>query len=194
VIIVDGTGTGNQAKIDTRNRLQVHAVTEPEGLAANRLGSAYNMNTGELTLTSANESAVLYFKNNESKDYIMEAIAVGLGPSTGGASTDIPLIKIIRNPTAGTIVDDASNVSINTNRNFGSSNTVSADVYKGAEAKTLTDGDDHLFFYQPANGRLLAEINVVIPKGKSIGVKITPQASNTSMTCYVALIGYLDQE
>lgn len=194
MIIVDGTGTGNQAKIDTRNRLQVHSVNEPEGLDANRLGSAYNMNTGELTLTSANESAVLYFKNNESKDYIIEAIVVGLGPSTGGASTDIPIIKVIRNPTAGTIVDDASNVSINSNRNFGSSNTVSADVYKGAEAKTLTDGDDHLFFYQPANGRLFAAINEVIPKGKSLGVKITPQASNTSMTCYVALIGYLNQE
>jgi hypothetical protein len=170
----------------------VHAVQETEEIDANKLGKAYNINTGELTLTSANESGVLYFKNNEDNEYIVTGIAVGLGPSTGGASTDIPMVKIIRNPTAGTVISDATDVDINSNRNYGSAETLTADVYKGGEGKTLTGGVDHILFYQTANGRLFATITEIIPKGSTLGISITPQASNTSMTCYAAIIGFLN--
>ena len=190
-VIYDGAGTGKQARVDNKNRLDVHSSFYPEERDENLEGNAYNLNTGELTLTSANESAVMYFKNNESFDYVVVGIAVGLGPSTGGDSSDIPIIKIIRNPTAGTVVSDATAVDINSNRNFGSTNTLTAYVYKGGEGKTLTDGSDHLLFYQKSDGRLFATIEEVLPKGASIGVKVTPQTSNTSMKCYAALIGYL---
>tara|TARA_R110000868_G_scaffold186204_1_gene428464 strand:+ start:129 stop:719 length:591 start_codon:yes stop_codon:yes gene_type:complete len=193
-VIVDGTGTGNQGKIDLNNRLHTKAITDTEGSDANVTGRAFNINTGELTLTSANESAVLYYKNNEIQDYVVTAIAVGLGPSTGGASTDIPVIKVTRNPTGGTIVDDATAVDINSNRNYGSSLTLTADTYKGGTDKTFTGDTDHIIFYQGENGRLFAGIDTVLPKGTSMGITITPATSNTSMTCYAALIGYLRGE
>ena len=82
-ILTDGTGTGCQAKIDCNNRLHTRSVTLSTTVDANYDGRAYNINTGELTLTSGNESAVLYFKNNETEDYVVDSIAVGLGPSTG---------------------------------------------------------------------------------------------------------------
>lgn len=191
MIICDGTGTGQQARVDSANRLDVHATQYPEARDENLSGNSYNLNTGEITLTSANESSVMYFKNNESSPYIITSLVVGLGPSTGGASTSIPKITVVRNPTAGTVIDDATDVSIRSNRNFGSSNTLTADVYKGAEGKTLTGGGDHLLFYQASGGRLFASIEEVLEKGNSIGIQITPQTSNTSMTCYVALVGYL---
>lgn len=194
MIINDGTGTGNQAEVDGANRLRTRSVSISEQEHHTALGTSYNINTGELTLTSASESAVLYFKNNELTDYIVTAIAVGLGPSTGGASTDIPLIKVTRNPTGGTVVNDATAVDINSNRNFGSNNSLTVDAYKGGEGKTLTGDTDHLLFYQTSNGRLFATIDEVIPKGSSLGITITPQTSNTSMTCYAALIGYLEVE
>lgn len=193
MIIQDGKGTGIVAAVTPTNRLCVDSVQITGQHSANHAGDAYNINTGIITLTSGSESAVLYFKNTDStKIFVVNAIAVGLGPSTNGVSTEIPKITIVRNPTAGTVVSDATNVDVNSNRNFGMSTSLTADVYKGAEAKTLTDGTDHIIFYQVANGRLFAPIDEILPNGSAIGIKIDPQASNSSMTCYAALICHVE--
>jgi hypothetical protein len=191
-MINDGTGTGNKLKIDSSNRAHVLAVVEDIATNATALGNSFNVNTGVINLTSANESAVLYFKNNEDTTVHISAVAVGLGASTGGASTSTPKITVVRNPTGGTIVSGATDVDISSNRNFGSSRTLTADAYKGAEGNTLTGGADHLLFFQGSNGRLFATIDEELQKGDSIGVEITPQASNTSMDVYAALVLYKD--
>ena len=170
--IEDGTGTGSKTKVDGDNRLHTLSVTKSENHLATEEGRAYNINTGEITLTSANESAILYFKYTGTKEYVINSIAVGLGPSTGGSSASIPVIKVTRNPTAGTIVSSPTNVDISSNRNFNSANTVSGVAYKGAEGNTMTGDSDHLLLYQSSGGRLFASIEEVLRTGNSIGIKI----------------------
>jgi hypothetical protein len=193
-IIVDGTGTSTAAGVTSSNRLCVDSVQIGAQTNANSLGNAYNINTGIITLTSANESAILYFKNTDpTKRVHISAIAIGLGPSTGGVSTEIPKITIVRNPTAGTIIDSTpTDVDVNSNRNFSSSNTLTGLAYKGGEAETMTDGEDHIIFYAADNSRLFAGIEEILENGASLGVKIDPQASNTNMTCYAALILHVE--
>jgi hypothetical protein len=193
--IISGTGNGGYgAKVGTDNRLWVNSISEPEATQANIDGNAYNLNTGKITLTNATDTPVMYFKNNETSDYIIEAIAVGFGTSDGTATEPVE-ITVVRNPTAGTIISSPTNVDINSNRNFGSFQTLSNSlVYKGATGDTMTDGTDHLFFLQPDFGRLFATISEVLPKGSAIGVKIKPPTSNTGLDCYVALIGHLFTE
>lgn len=191
-VLKDG-GSGNVAHVDIEGRLHTHATIEGASEHANDDGRAFNINTGEITLTNAVDTPVMYYKNTGTKDFVVEAIAIGLGPTTGG-SGGIPMITIIRNPTLGTIVSNASAVAINSNRNYGSSDTLTSDTYKGATGNTMTDGDDHILIYQAANGRVFATISEVIPPGKSIGIKIKPQASNTSMTIYAAIIGHINGE
>ena len=89
----DGSGKGFLAKVDSDLRLYVNAVQESQSESANEIGDAYNINTGKITLTDAVDTPVLYFKNNEDRDYIIEAIALGLGPSTGG-SGGIPVAPL----------------------------------------------------------------------------------------------------
>jgi hypothetical protein len=169
------------------------AVTIEENLQATKNGDSYNINTGTITLTNDTASAVAYVKNNESQDLHVTAIAVGLGPSPAGTTAEIPAITVIRNPTAGTIVSSAVAVSINCNRNYGSSKTLTVDAYKAASSElTFTDGADHLLLYQAPNGRLFANIDEILTKGDSIGIKIDPQAGNTSMDCYAAIICHLE--
>lgn len=192
--IEDGTGKGYRVRVDQDNRIRARAVSITEQADHANEGKAYNFNTGELTLTSANESAVMYIKNTGDTSFIITRLIVGLGPSTGGASTSIPIIKIIRNPTTGTIISDATDVDINSNRDFSSTNIFSGSVFKGGEGKTITNGTDHILSYQTDNGRLALDISEVLPKGTSLGVSITPQASNTSMTCYAAAVGYINGE
>ena len=193
-IITDGTGTsGYSGKVDGNNRFHTRSVTSQENQSATKSGRSFNVNTGEITLTDANETPVLYLKNNEDEDLIITAIAGGLGPTTGG-SGGIPKIIIEKNPTAGTIVSGATAVDIKSNRNFTSPKELTADAYKGATGLTMTGGSDHLLIYQTSNGRLFAGIDEVLPKGASIGVKFTPQSGNTSQTIYIALICHIQDD
>ncbi len=113
--------------------------------------------------------------------------------ATDGTATEMVKITVVRNPTAGTIVDNATAVDINSNRNYGSSLTLSDSLaYKGATSETMTDGDDHILIQAALSSRVFATIDEVIPKGKSLGIKIDPPAGNTSMVVYAALICHLE--
>ena len=160
-IIQDGTGTGNRVKV-SGNRLFSHTITESEGVHAAEQGDAYNINTGTIGLTSSTASSVYYLKNNESRDLIVEAIAVGIG--SAGTTTDVSTITVIRNPTS---VSYSTAVDMNANRNFGSSKTLTADTYKGAEAATTTGGTNIAQFYQAAGGRLYATIDLILQIGRA---------------------------
>jgi hypothetical protein len=193
MIIEDGTGTGRKAQVNSGNRLYTRAVSNTEGQEANTDGDAYNINTGYVTLTNAVDTPLLYVKNNELKSLYIEGIAFGVQPSTGGVSTEKTYATVIRNPTAGTIVSNATDAPIKSNRNYGNQNIFDADVFVGGTGSTLTDGEDHLIIQLSEGNRAFAAVNEVIPKGASIAIKIKPPTSNTSMDIYTALVCYLKE-
>lgn len=184
-VIKDGKGTGNTSKV-RGNRLFTHSISEAENLHATEKGDGYNLNTGTIALTSSTESGVMYLKNNEDQDFIVESIAVGIG--SAGTVTDSSIITLVRNPTS---VSFSAAVDINQNRDFGSNKTLTADVFKGAEAATITGGDDLALFYQAAGGRLFAAIDFVLQKGNSLAIKVDTQTSSGTTNVYAAIIGHL---
>lgn len=187
ITIKDGTGSGNVAKVTNEKRLETSAVTETEKDHACILGDTYNINTGDITLTDANETTVLYIKNNESNPLVLTALIYNLGASTGG-SGDVK-INVLRNPTTGDIVTNASAVEAVSNQNYGSSKSLTADVYKGATADAvITDGTVSVSTRSASNtGRIVVSLGaLVIPQGSSLAVNYTPPASNTSQICQFA--------
>ena len=98
---------------------------------------------------------------------------------------------MIRNPTGGDLISDATAVDMNQNRNFGSSKTLTADVYKGKSAGTITGGDDIVLLYQGTDSRLFASLILQVPKGQSIAIKIDPKLSSGSVKAYCAAVCYL---
>jgi hypothetical protein len=184
-MIEDGTGTGNNAKV-SGNRLFVHSITEQEAIHSTENGNSYNINTGNISLTSSTRSSILYFKNNETQDVVIEAIAAGIGSS--GTTSDVSVVTIVRNPTS---VDYSTAVDMNQNRNFGSSNTITADIYKGAEGSTSSGGSDTIQFYAGAGTRLFAPINLVLPKGTSLSVEIDSNTTSGTTNVYAALVCYI---
>jgi hypothetical protein len=136
----------------------------------------------------------MYVKNNDSEGRTLKVDAIAVGIGSAATLSDLPVITIVRNPTAGTVISDAAAVDMNQNRNFGSSETLTVDAYKGAEGKTLTGGDDIIIFYQAEGGRLFASIDLDVPKGSSIGVQITPTGlSAGTMNIYCALVCHLKE-
>ena len=192
VQIQGGTGDGFSAKVDSNHRLHTYSVTISEEHNANFNGDAYNINTGIITLTNATETPVLYVKNNEDEDLHIKSVVLWSGATTGGTTTEDITWTVVRNPTSGTIVSGATAVDIEQNRNFASNNLVLLDSYKGATGSTMTDGDDYAIINTTNQQRSAIPLDTILPEGTSIGVKVAPQSSNTSMTVYVALICHFE--
>jgi len=90
------------------------------------------------------------------------------------------------------LISNAVAVSVNSNFNFGSASDLSATAYKGAEGYTITDGSVFASTRSSANGRIALTLgDIVIPKGSSLGIKYTTQASNSSQKVQFAISGFL---
>ncbi len=191
-IIRSGGGNAKEASVDDSKRLCVRSITENERDHAAELGQHYNICTGSITLTGdATESAVLYFKNNEDYDFYVHEFLYNVGASTSGVGS--ATVDIYTGITGGTIISTGpTNVDMNRNHLVGSSNSLTALAYKGAEARTQTGGT--IFdssFMAPGTFRILTLDRIVIPKGQSIGVTITTPGSNSSMPVIVTMSGFL---
>ena len=192
--IIDGAGTGNRAKVDSDKRLHVNSVTRTQDEQAALLGEAYNLSTGSITLTSANQSAVAYLKYTGADPFVIKEMLMIPSDSTGGSGN--ALIQIKSNPTAGTIISGAVSFSAINNRDFSSSKSLdeTALIYKGAEGNTITDGGTFAIttrssFASPVS---FDAANIVLRKGNSIAVCITPPTGNTSQTWVVAITGFVE--
>lgn len=189
--IKDGAGQGYLAKVNSNNELLVRSVTDTGEIQANENGNAYNLNTGIINMTNASETTILYLKNLEDDNLVITAVVIGLWNSANGDGLDM-YSTFVRNPTTGDIIS-GTNVDISSNRNYGSSNTLNADIKKGASGDTKVNGDDHILVRVTEESRNFITINEIIPKGSSFAVNITPPTSNDGMNVYVAVICYVDK-
>lgn len=186
MIIEDGKGSGRKAQVDADNRLRTNSINLDQQVASNNTGDAYNINSGNITFSAA--GTLLYIKNNEDLDLVIETIIIGQG---SGTTSNIGEMAIVRNPTGGDLISDATAVSQNANRNFGSNKTLGVLAYKGKSGGTLTGGSDAALVYVGTSGRAAIPINLLLPKGSSVGLKLDPKLSSGSVKAYAAAICYL---
>lgn len=184
--IEDGKGSGKEAQVDSQNRLRTHAVTESESLHASEEGTSYNLNTGLISISG--DATLMYYKNTGIKDFLVEAIAIA--SFDGITYSDKPYITLIRNPTGGDLITDATPLDQNQNRNFGSTDTLAGLAYKGKVGGTVTGGEDIALLQTPTSGRSFFTTNFVLPKGSSIAIKLTANVSSGSANLYCAIIGF----
>lgn len=187
--IEDGTGKGYEVKVNSENRMQTSAITEASSLHASENENAYNINSGQVSFTG--DGTLIYLQNNENKDLVVEAMAVGTDGGGTYTSSLRPFITILRNPTAGDLISDATAVSHNVNRNFGSSASLTAAAYKGKQGGTITGGSEFGILQTSSIGRDFFTINIIIPKGSSIAIKTTNGLASGTAKIYCALIVYL---
>ena len=186
--LIDGTGSGNSAKVDKNKSLHTYTVSQTETQQGTDKGNSWNISTGNVTISGA--SGLLYLRNDEDVDFIIDSIAVGLG---AGTVSDIPEITLIKGVSTGTLVSAADVAPIVQNRNFGSSKILKSTthVYKGVDGSTITNGSDVALFYQGASSRLFASVDFDLTRGTSAAIKIDPKLSSGTIKCYVAIIGHL---
>jgi len=187
--IKDGS-SGQLAQVFSDEKLATRAITSTETQDAAVDGRAWNFNTGWISSVAA-DSALIYFKNDatDDADFFVDAVAVGL---KDGSATDVQGLYFVKNPTGGTIIDNAADCDMIENRNLGSGKNLSSTtlVYKAsASGKTITGGSDAALFAQNDQGRMFATVDFVIPKGKSCAVRLE-RLGSFSGDVYAAIIGH----
>jgi hypothetical protein len=170
--IKDGTGGGYIAAVNEQNRLEVFATTE-EFVAdvSHRNGEAFILASDFVALTTTGSfNAIMYIKNNSDKDLYIRSIRV-CGDGSGTAQ-----IRLIRNPTSGTIVSEA-NLADQLSSNFGSTKQFEGLAYSASgDGKTLTDGDNFTNFINHLPGHSTEDFRgaVILKKGSSLGITCKP--------------------
>jgi hypothetical protein len=182
--IEDGTGLGYTAKVSEENRLLTDGVQRSEREEQAIKGDAYLIGTGFVTLTSANQSAVLYFQNDNDFSLVITKFLISVRLSTGGTERHVRGV-IVKNPTG--ITSGAGTDLLAPNINFGSSNTLTLTSEIGAEGAALTGGSSFAAIVAPTEAITTEQASTIIPKGSSIGVNIIPPASNTSLQVSVGI-------
>ena len=174
--IQDGTGKGNLAGITSNNRILTSSVNESQFEFAAEEGDAYFIGVPLITLTNAAESAVAYIKNNGDEPLILGRFFL-IAESTASGAPNMFRVNWYKNPTS--ISSGTATQALN--QNFGSSKTLEIDVEYGAQGSTVTGGALAATLSFPIGEFNDFEANLILPKGASLVITVTPPAGNTSM-------------
>jgi len=180
--IEDGTGSGRLAKVGVGNRLHTHSLAATTVEVATIEGNVFEVNSALVTLTTANESGILYIKNNEDKDIGIVITHVRLGASTSGVGSGTLFFNY--NSTTGTLISVANAATV-VNRNLGDSILLSADAFSGVEGSTITDG---IVVGLPISESEEHQDVYVLAKSKSLAISYQPPTSNTSQQVQINFI------
>jgi hypothetical protein len=181
---------GHVQYVNSNERAHTHAVSEDEGIYELLKSKAYNLNSGLITSITG-DGTLLYFKNGEEEEFIVQTIVVGV--YDGITYSDFPDMEIRLDATGGDLISDATAVSYKQNRRAVTTNPLSSDtlVYKGKNGGTLTGGNGFGLLQLAKTGRSTFPINIAVPQGGSVGLKFTLNASSGTTKMYAALVGYL---
>ena len=140
--------------------------------------------SGEFTsiTTTGTETGIFYLKNtSETRNLFINAIRT--------CGTVAQKVTFYKNPTGGTLITDETAAQA-TNLNFTSSNSASADVYRGADSKTVTGGT---WLGQHINhvGHSTVDTSDALVLGRNDSLAVAFELASAGEVC-VAIVAYYE--
>lgn len=176
--ILDGTGKGYTAKVDSSNRLMTFSITEQEDKYLNiNFGDVFSVHFS-VTPAGANDY-FFYFKNTGTKTVSLTDVRI-----SSSAATNVTLEHVSGTPSYTSDTDLTP-----TNRNLGSSKTITGTIKSDTDTTGLTS-EGVLFHIECPVADTLYHLrtssNIVIPQGSSIALKRV--AASGAIECVVSLV------
>ncbi len=180
-ILQDGSGKGFSAEVDKDLKLQTAAVVSSDEHSHAHDGEAFYMNSADtansLTAT-ATGGYIMYLKNDDAtKVLTVEDIQIS-------ADTTAGIVRIIRNPTLGSVADN--NATVPVNENFGSAATATVTAHNWDEVNDgiggLTSGTVLETFIVPV-GISVVDVagRYILNQGDAIGIQYLAKAGEITM-------------
>lgn len=176
--ILDGSGSGYAAKVNSLNRLETFSIIENRVAdVSKRTGLSFVLASDFISLTTTGSFNGIMYVKNESDKYDLYIDKVRTCSDIMGNVQ----IRILRNPTAGTLVSDA-NLADQLSANVGKEEPFDGLAYSASgDGKTVTDGENFSQFINHSPGHSIQEYDgaVIIPRGKSIAMVAKPSVAMT---------------
>lgn len=204
--IEDGTGSNRRVRVTAENRLEVDSVGVSGEDNAIRVGEGWQIasaggGAGNISFTASQQTAMLYFDNTGDLDIVVDRVVIILGTATGG--TGDWSFRLIRNPTGGTIIDNAVAAGVS-NSNHGSAGAYPGVAYRsltpvstgvaGTNYDTLTGGSGAVQPLKQTIDRVILPVGRRIPRGFSLGCTLTPPTGTTAASALVVAHVYIDRD
>ena len=182
-MIIDGTGKRYGAAVNSKGRLQTRATAVEQRLKAAIDGDYYEMTTGALTITDANEFWPLYMLNSDQNKrvIVIDRLFIDCWESTGGVGG--AMIEYYKNPT----VTGGTDI-VPVDCKFDDLEEPPGTFLKSCTSLT---GTEWWKGYVPVgDGIVIEEGRIVLAPGRSFGVAMVPPTSNSSMVINVNIAFY----
>lgn len=189
--LFDGTGTGDKAKVRD-GKLFTKGVVEEIAQDALSDGRLYQIGSSLVNLTSSNESAVLFIKNNEDQDLEIVTFSYG-GSGMSGGAIDPNDMYTFRLYTGVESISGGVDIPP-TNNNLGSSKKLDVISQGGIEGSTLTGGTQSGTTLLPQGDSKRFPLYWILPKGASLCITCQPAAGNTNADINIFFDAYLKKE
>jgi len=195
MMIMDGKGNGSKCHVGDDNKLRTSAVTRSRfSHAAESDEGGFVTNSGFVALTTTGSFNAMYYIKCVSDTHHIHIEQI----RTCSTNTGHHQWKVIKNPTTGTIISDAS-AGLGSNSTFSSTNTIGkyATVYKASgDAKTLTNGE--AIDNWTNKGEMHSTINVdgayILKKGDSLGLECKPSTAGDACCHLFIFIEKVDHD
>jgi len=178
--ITDGTGKGNSVGVTSNNRILTSTIAESQFQYSAEEGDAYFFGTPIITATTS-ETGLIIVTNNEDEPIIIGNFFF-IAENTVGGSPNMFRANWYKNPTA---INNGTSFSP-LNQNFGSSKSLDVTAEYGSTSTTAPTGGSLVATLSFPIGQFNDfDANLVLEKGSSFAVSVTPPASNSNMPVQV---------
>lgn len=178
--IIDGTGTGFTAQVDSKNRVAVLSTSKPFDKTINEEGGVFSIH---FTVTPAGANDYFfYYKNTGTTDASITDIRISSSVAT----------NILVEHVSGTPSYTSDTDLIPTNRNLGSSKELTATIKSDTDTTGLTT-EGVLFFIECDTANRLEHLrtssNIIIPQGSAVALKRVEATG--AIECVVSVVDKL---
>lgn len=174
--IKDGTGTGYLAGVNSDNQLMTRATAVEQRLESSIDGNYYEATTGEITITDALETPMVYIKNTDTDPnnrIVVDRVFVDVWETTGGSGGGT--LEYYKNPDIAGGTDIIPN-----NSNFGVGDNMVGEFKKSMTTQADGSGNHFWWNYVSVGSHVIEEGRIVIPPGYSFGINYKAPSGNTS--------------
>lgn len=178
-------GQVNQAKVNTEGQVATRSIVATETEHSISEGDAFQAYTGVVTLTTDAKQSLLYIKNNDVNDIFITSTTIGTGVSAGGVDNSV-LIESVANVVASDAIVTLGTDIMAYNANGGSAREFTGVIKKGPQAASVNGVPVSGVKADFTNGSSF-QLGLIVPRGGSASIEVTPPSGNTSMGITVTL-------
>ena len=181
--IKDGRGKGFLVAVNSDQQLITRATAVEQRLVSTIDEHYFEATTGQITLTDAVETGIIYFTNSETLPIVIDRTFIDTWTSTGGSGADGTL-KYYRNPTY-----TGGSAIVPWITNFNSSKVLDGTFLKSLS--TIAGDVWWTGYITDKSSIIIDEGRILIPSGRSFGISVAAPTGNTSMKISINIAMYL---